>query len=397
MVVPEYPPLVIGGGGAAYKRVAEYLRGRGHRVLVVRGDFADREGEQPNVTPGCSSEIVVLPTLRTPRFAPWLTSVMPPTLSGLRILKGIISQDWDVAHLHGAGFPLIDFAAGLLRLQKIPYVFTIHGIPNSPLHRGPALAIALRMYLHVATRATARHAHIVTTVSNALRTDRLFPARDAKVIYNGVDSEALTTQRPCVPRPEEPLRLISLSRLSRNKGIDVAVEAVALANRDKLNVVYDIFGPDGGEGTAIRSQIARLDRLNAIRICGTFSPSERGAILQQYHGLLMPSRVEGFGLAALEGLAAGLPVIASRVDGLTEFLNDQNAFLLEPGRPEALRDSMLLLRDADRVTSRVSEAQKTVHRFSWGASLSQYEQALESAGRARPAQFGRRAGARHGQ
>ncbi|MBM4369786.1 MAG: glycosyltransferase, partial [Deltaproteobacteria bacterium] len=71
------------------------------------------------------------------------------------------------------------------------------------------------------------------------------------------------------------------------------------------------------------------------------------ALLAEADVLAVPSRWEGFGIAALEGMAAGVPVVASDVGGLAELVGDAGV-LVPPGNPRALRDALdRVLRDRD--------------------------------------------------
>lgn len=377
-MVPEYPPHVVGGGGIVYQRIAEHMRRRGHEVVVAYGDFTGSGPERIPAGPTLP-EIRALSSMRTPRNMPWIRSAMPPTLGGVRRLRQTIGEGWDVAHLHGVGFPLVDLAARFLRQKNIPFVFTIHGVPNSPRRRGFWTSAIFQSYMRFGTSATIRHAAEVTAVSASLLSDRQLGKTHGMVIYNGTDVMPPAPDFHAVhPLANSPIRVLSISRISLNKGLDLAVEAVARLNREGYSVTYDLFGPDGGEKESIRGLIARCGQENMINLRGTFEPSRRVAIMREYHALLVPSRVEGFGLAALEGLAAGIPVIASRVDGLAEFLSDENAILVNKESVRDLERAILKLYDVNLTAALAQGARKTVESFSWEHSLSEYAALLES-------------------
>ena len=88
--------------------------------------------------------------------------------------------------------------------------------------------------------------------------------------------------------------------------------------------------------------------------------------------LIIPSRWEGFSLAAAEGLAAGLPIVASAVDALPEVLGDA-ALLVPPGRADRLREAILRLDDPDLRASLSARALARAPRFGIDRMVAEYE------------------------
>jgi glycosyltransferase involved in cell wall biosynthesis len=117
------------------------------------------------------------------------------------------------------------------------------------------------------------------------------------------------------------------SRLSVEKGIDTAIEAAARAG-----VALRI----AGEGPAADELAAQARRLDApVELLGRMDRSELAGLLAGAGALLMPSRYHEFSpYAALEAMAAGVPVVASRLGGLPELIGPQRC--VPPNDPEAL-------------------------------------------------------------
>lgn len=386
VVAPEYPPHVIGGGGVVYARIVNHLASRGHTVSVVFGDFGNlspladvrQAGDAP---PGVAR--IEVPLLPNPRRLGWMLSAMPPTPRAARTLARMLARRrWDVAHLHGVGFPLVDLCASALRRSGVPYLFSVHGIPRSPFQRNCITRWAAAAYLNRVTRRTVNGASVVTAVSPSLLNDRNFPIRRGHVIPNGIDIR--TDPAPVAAargRAGRPLRLLSASRLSLNKGIDIAIRAVAALSWTRA-VEYDIYGADGGDEREFRVLVDSLAASGNIRFCGVFEPAARERLFSQYDALLMPSRVEGFGLAALEALAAGLPIIANPVDGLTTFLSDENAVLVRAPGAGPWAEAISRLADGQGTAGRIEAGLETVRKFSWRGVLDSYETALANVARA---------------
>jgi glycosyltransferase involved in cell wall biosynthesis len=385
IVAPEYPPNVVGGGGAVYQAIAEFLTRRGHLVTVVCGDFRVR---RPRVESVNGVEVRALPTLPAPSATPWLMPAMPPCPGAWPVfIRNVLRRPWDVAHLHGVGFPLVDVSAWLLRRRRLPYVFTSHSVPSAPFQRLlPGLLTGF--YLQTATRATMAGAAVVTAVSKGIARDPHFPLPPAtRIVYNGL-ADAAFARAAAAPHasPSLPLRAFSAGRVSRVKGFDVAIEAIGLLRREYgLVVEYDIWGEDGGDAADFRALAVRRHVADLVTFRGPFEPENRAAVFSSYGVLLVPSRSESFGLTALEAMALGIPVVASDCGGLPEVLGDVPA-LVPAEQPAALAAALARLAGDPSERERAGCAgRRRAESFRWGASLAAYEACLEEAARSRAA------------
>jgi glycosyltransferase involved in cell wall biosynthesis len=133
------------------------------------------------------------------------------------------------------------------------------------------------------------------------------------------------------PRPAQPSAIVA-SRLAREKGIDVAIDACAIA-RLPLTICGD--GPLEAE---LRAHAARAGA--DVTFAGRVGTDELARLRARAAVALVPSRAaETFGLAALEAMAAGVPVAASRIGALAELAPD--AALVAPGDAQALAGAAL--------------------------------------------------------
>lgn len=129
--------------------------------------------------------------------------------------------------------------------------------------------------------------------------------------------------------PEGSYALI-VSRLAREKGVDVAIEAARMAG------VPLVIAGDGPELDALRARSTGCD----VRFLGRVDEQELNRLRSGARLAIVPSRSgETFGMAAAEAMAAGLPVVASRVGALEELVEDDA--LVEPGNPSALAEAMM--------------------------------------------------------
>jgi len=186
-------------------------------------------------------------------------------------------------------------------------------------------------------RLTLRWIDVEICVSQAVARDRArrigAPESKLRVIPNGVDLER-PRQLERVTRAKATTGLVpgmrtilAIGRLDRQKGFDVLVETAPhlLSGNEDLQIV--IVG-EGPERETLERAIARLGLAERVLMPGY--REDIGRYLARAEVLVMPSRWEGFGITAVEAMAAGVPVIASDVDSLPEIVEHQRTGLLVP-------------------------------------------------------------------
>jgi glycosyltransferase involved in cell wall biosynthesis len=128
--------------------------------------------------------------------------------------------------------------------------------------------------------------------------------------------------------------VIYAGKLACFKGSDVLVDAASIYERQLPGVTTLIVG-DGSERRALES-MARALRLHGLHFVGFVDQEKLVRIYSAADVAVVPSREEPFGLAALEAMACGLPVVASSVGGLTEYVDETVGRLVPPDNPGAL-------------------------------------------------------------
>jgi glycosyltransferase involved in cell wall biosynthesis len=166
-------------------------------------------------------------------------------------------------------------------------------------------------------------------------------ARRTEVIYNGVPGPDRST--PVRAALAAPVRLVLAGRVSARKGTDVAVAALAaLAGRGvdaTLDLVGGVFPGYEWFEADVRRQVAEAGLDDRVRWLGVLP--DVWPALQAADVVLVPSRVEPFGNAAVEAMLAGRPVVASRAQGLREIVRPgENGELAEPGDAGSLADAI---------------------------------------------------------
>ena len=193
-------------------------------------------------------------------------------------------------------------------------------------------------------RAAMEAAAWITANSEAIGDDlrRLVPpcADRISVIYNGLEMPALEP----APLPFDPPTIVSLGRLVVDKGFDVAVGAFGRLV-ERFPHARMVVAGDGPERTALEDQAARLGLATRITFPGWVAPELVPRLMNDATVAVMPSRWrEAFGLVALQAALMARPVVATRVGGIPEVVEDGVTGLLVDNEDEgALSDAMCRL------------------------------------------------------
>jgi glycosyltransferase involved in cell wall biosynthesis len=258
------------------------------------------------------------------RRRPWLMLFVPGLLASF--VRAARRVDADLLHAHW--LPAGWVAAHTGR----PYVVQVWGTDVELARRAPWLA-----------RGVLRGARLVIAASTALaESARELGARRVEVIPSGVDLPA------DVGDEARPPEVLYAGRLSPEKGVE---ELVAATNGMKLVVAGD--GPlrprvPGALGFVPHDELQLLYARAAVVAC--------------------PSRREGFGVACLEAMAHGRPVVATSVGGLRDLVVDgETGLVVEPRDPHALRAALERLLADEELRRRLGAAgrERARDRFSW--------------------------------
>lgn len=180
--------------------------------------------------------------------------------------------------------------------------------------------------------------------------------------------------------------LLTTGRLVKRKGVEWFIKAVlpGLVKKD-ASVLYLVAG-DGGEKEAVERTISSTKTQDNVILLGRVSDKVRSLLYQSCDIFVMPNIVvpgdmEGFGIVAHEAATAGLPVVASDLEGIADALSDgDNGILLKSKDAKAYTESIIQLLN-DR-KSRVAFGQKarryTLAHYSWGNIADQYVEIYEN-------------------
>ncbi|WP_298333933.1 glycosyltransferase [Asticcacaulis sp.] len=179
--------------------------------------------------------------------------------------------------------------------------------------------------------------------------------------YPRLDTHLLENFTPLIMHPVKtfPLdapRIGALGRLHVNKGFDVLIRAAGLL-RDRGSEVSLRIAGDGPEKAALNALITELKLEDRVSLPGWIEPAD--TFVASLDLFVLSSRVEPFGLVVAEAMAAGVPIISTRIDGPRHILQDgELAALIPPEDPQALADAIeAILPDWGPVLDRACHAQ----------------------------------------
>ncbi len=259
----------------------------------------------------------------------------------LRTAASLLRSSLAFGALLGRLRPDLIYVNSIFALHFVAIPAVIRGIPFV-YHEHNLASQRSRSIWNLAFSRLVRRARLIVAISEAVAEElrRLgVPGSRIRVVHNAVERIGPTPTPARRPAAAGPFRVVQVANLHRWKGHATIVEAVALASRDGLDVSAAFFGRVQDEAFAaeLRAQAADLDVTDRIDFSGFVSnAAER---LTEFDSLVLASDAEPFGLAILEGMDAGIPVVATASGGALEIIEDgKTGMLFEPGNPRALAD-----------------------------------------------------------
>jgi teichuronic acid biosynthesis glycosyltransferase TuaC len=246
--------------------------------------------------------------------------------------------------IHGhALYPSGAAAAMVARATGLPLVITVHG---SDLY-----ALSERDEWRARIAEVASAADRIVCVSGALATDVScllgVPSERVSVVPDAYDEARFSYVARRAPGPGR-VRLVCVARLVEVKGVHLLLEAVGQLVADGLDASLVVVG-DGPLRPQLAATAARMGIAGRVQFSGGLPPERVPLVLTEADIYVQPSLREGFGLALVEAMATGLPVVATRSGGPEETVGHGDGVLVHAGDADALASG---LREAvDRLTT----------------------------------------------
>jgi glycosyltransferase involved in cell wall biosynthesis len=177
------------------------------------------------------------------------------------------------------------------------------------------------------------------------------------------------------------VNVVFLGLIGKKKGVFDLVRAVPIVRKQVPQARFFLAGD--GDIDAVRDLALSLGVSEAVHLPGWVAGRDKDALLASADVLVLPSHFEGLGLCILEAMAYGVPVIATRVGGIPDVVEDGvTGLLVEPGDVERLADRLVaLLLDAElRQRVRVAAFKRVRERYSVEAVFEAIRQCYYDAG-----------------
>lgn len=342
-------PWVGGGGAVRAREINRRLAERGEaEIEMVCGAFP---GAQDVRTPGFLTRFIG-------RRRPYPLSRWSYSRHAGRLLAEGLH---DVA--------VVDFSAytpiRLTRPTAAPVVAVVHHVTGTEARDRWGRLLGGLLDRHEARRlngfrwisADSRH------TLEAVRA-RVGSGADLRLIGNAVEPALFDLERAPASLPF----LLYLGRLDLfHKGLDVLVEAFSRLADGRPEVELRIAGR-GKDAERLAEMVSRFPAAGRIHLLGAVEESEKRALLSTAAAVVMPSRMEGWGMVAAEAMAAGAPLVASTAGSLPEVAG-KHALFVPPGDRDALVACIEDLLDdpAGRERRAAAGREEARRRFSWDA------------------------------
>ena len=323
-VIPSVGPL-HGGPSFVLRTMTEALAAKGVSVSVATTD--DNSGGRLNVrldAPSLENGVIYRYFWRQTRFY----TVSWPLY---RWLSSHVA-DYDLVHIHAIFSFASTAAASVAARRGVPYVICPHGTLNSwgIANRRPNLK---QLSLGCIERPILTRAACVqfTSEQERLEAQAVAPKVTGRVIPNSMNraSHGTTASQEMTLRFPELIGkriVLFLSRLDRKKGLDLLLKAFARVIDQLSDVALVIAGNGEPEFIVeLKDSAASLGIENSIVWAGFLEAEAKDAALASANVFVLPSYSENFGIAVIEAMAAGLPVIVSDQVGIHTEIRENSA------------------------------------------------------------------------
>lgn len=360
IIVRTFLPKWVAGTELASYNIAKELAQNGHEVHVITA-MAD-DGVQ-------YERMGMIDVHRHPVSD---TRVFGIALFWLRISLQLLSISPDIVLVQSIlmGVPAV-VARGA---KRIPYVVWAQGSDVYRPWNGKSVLTNLIV------KQSALNIALTQDMKTSIESSVLGSCSQIVVLPNGVDFQLYSeyaTESHTIP-DKGPVQLVSVGNLRPEKGQAYLIDAVHLLRERGLSVVLTIIG-EGACRPYLEGLIASRGLKDVVRLAGNVPNREIPGYLSHSHIFILSSVSEGFPLVLLEAMASGLPIVASRIGGISEIISsEENGLLVEPENPGEIADAIeLLIQNRARVEEMSQKNRKKASLYSWTHVANQLEYTIQ--------------------
>lgn len=363
----EYPPRIIGGLARVVWALSKELAETGLEVHVVT---ADHPGQPEHEMDGkVFVHRVKSQTDTTPDFITWVSKLNFGLLQyAIRLHQ---EEPFDIIHAHD--WMVTDAAWAMKAGFGIPFVATMHATESGRMH---GIHNDMQRYIHQMEWRLTFEAWDVIVNSNAMHKElqALFgmPADKIAVIPNGTDPSEFDFAFD--PRPlrsryvrEHEQIVLFVGRMVREKGVHVLLEAAPRILSERPGTQF-LFVGTGYYLEELKGRARELGISQYTHFLGYVGDDELKQLYKAADAVCIPSLYEPFGIVALEGMAAQVPVVTTDVGGLKDFVeNMETGVTTYAGDPASLAWGLLQVLRNPELAEKLKETayNKVQHIYNW--------------------------------
>nr|MBN2276764.1 N-acetyl-alpha-D-glucosaminyl L-malate synthase BshA [candidate division Zixibacteria bacterium] len=358
-----YP--VAGGSGIVATELGQQLAGRGHEIHFISYALPFRLDRFQQNLYFHGVETTAYPLFKHPPYALTLAAKMADVACEFKL--EILHVHYAIPHATSAFL-----AKQLVKSCSPKIITTLHGTDITLVGSDPSFFDITRFSINASDGITAVSQYLADETQEIFQLDK--PIR---VIHNFIDNERFRpfTDECCKRKTFAADDEFIITHISNFRPVKRTIDVIDIFDKinEKLPARLLLIG-EGPETILARRQVNKKQLSDRVTFLGNQSRVE--GILPISDLFLLPSEEESFGLAALEALACGVPVIGTLKTGLAEVITDKvNGFLFPIGDTASMAQAAIeLLRDKPRLAGFKAEASRlAVERFNNGKIVSEYE------------------------
>jgi len=278
----------------------------------------------------------------------------------VRYLVILVSKPVDVIHIHTASYSSFWEKALFILAGKLfakPIILHIHGARFDHFYNSSRTPVRglIKKIIMLCDRVIALSQYWQDFFTGIAGETRVLMVENCINTLAYINSKTAKTEKPTV---------LFLGELSHRKGIDDLFKIANYIKNKGVTARFIAAGP--GNFSLLNSRLQEQGLQDIVVITPPVFGEPKRLLLAQSWMFILPSYAEGMPIAIIEALAAGLPVIATQVGGLTDMITNRvNGFLAPPGNIELLGNSILALLQNDHLRHTIAANNTTlaVRRF----------------------------------
>jgi glycosyltransferase involved in cell wall biosynthesis len=349
--------LNMGGPALHVSYLSAGLRERGYETILVAGSVSQGEQSMAYVADGLGVPVVTIPHLHRE------ISPVRDLLATIRLARMMRAERPVILHTHTAKAGAVGRAAALLAGRSRPpiIVHTFHGHVLRG-YFGRFWTGVFRRLERMLARITDALVAVSPEVRDELVAFGVAPASKFRVIRLGIELDARVAQAGAARAETRRVMGIGddrfvvgwIGRMTAVKRTDVVLEAFRRLKEQGVDTVLCMVG-DGPDRTSVEEQAGRLGIMRECLFPGY--QEDVGPFFAAFDVFVLPSGNEGTPVTAIEALASGCPVVATRVGGVPDVVTDgEDGFLVASGDVEQLAARLAELANDPELRARMGAA-----------------------------------------